>query len=79
MVGQPRVEEARTVKAWWKSKTLWFNTAVAIGTVVEANVGVLQSSVGPKAYVALAGLVAGVNFVLRFATTQGIGKDNQPQ
>ena len=67
-------------KAWWKSKTLWLNTAVAIGTVLEANFGTLQASLGPKAYLAAAALIAGANFALRFLSTQPLvePKDEQP-
>jgi hypothetical protein len=65
-------------KRWWKSKTLWFNTAAAIGTVVEANFGVLQASLGPKVYVIGMGAVAGVNFMLRFATSQPIVEEKKP-
>lgn len=61
-------------KSWWKSKTLWLNTLVAIGTVVEANFGLLQAKVGPQSYLVAAGLIAGANFVLRTITTQPLGK-----
>jgi hypothetical protein len=67
-------------KRWWKSKTLWLNTAVAVGTVVEANFGLLQAKLGAQSYLAAAGLVAGANFLLRFLTTQPItGKDAAPK
>jgi hypothetical protein len=65
-------------KRWWKSKTLWFNTALAIGTVAEANFGMLRERLGPESYLAAVALIAGVNFALRFITTKPLGKD-KPQ
>lgn len=61
-------------KRWWKSKVLWVNALLAVGTVVEANFGLLQAKLGPQSYLAVAGLIAGVNFVLRTITTQPLGK-----
>ena len=65
------------MKRWWMSRTLWLNTALAVGTVVEANLGLLRDALGPKSYLGLLALAAGANFVLRFLTTRPIGKDGE--
>ena len=62
------------MKKWYKSKTLWFNVAVAIGTAVEASLTLVQGYFDPRVFLALIGLTAGVNVVLRFLTTTGISK-----
>jgi heme A synthase len=59
-------------KPWWKSKTLWLNTLLAAGVVVEANIGLLQAKLGAQAYLAVAGFAAAANCFLRFITTQPI-------
>lgn len=61
-------------KAWWKSKTIWFNAASAGLIAVEASLHLLQDKVGPYVYLALAGVVAGGNVILRTMTTEGISK-----
>jgi hypothetical protein len=61
-------------KKWWKSKTLWFNVLVAIGTAVEASLTVIQGNFDPRIYLAIVGLVAGVNVVLRFISSQELVK-----
>lgn len=61
-------------KKWWKSRVLWLNSAFAALTAVEASLSLLQSAVGPHAYLVLAGLVAGGNMLLRTLTTEGIEK-----
>lgn len=60
------------MKAWWKSKYLWLNTAIAMLTVAEANLGMLRERLGPESYLAAMILVAGLNFALRFVTSQPI-------
>ena len=62
-------------KPWWQSRTLWLNTALAIGVVVEANLGLLRDALGPRSYLAAMALAAGANFALRFLTSQSIGQD----
>lgn len=69
----------RAHKQWWKSKTLWLNTFVAVGVVFEANFGLLQATLGPKSYLGAMSLVAGVNFVLRFLTTEPIAQSASAQ
>lgn len=61
-------------KKWWQSKTLWLNAALAAGTVAEANLGLIQSQFGPQSYLAIISLAAGLNAVLRFVTSQPVGK-----
>lgn len=57
-------------KAWWQSRTLWINFILAMSTVFEANFGLLQAALGPHAYLGGMTAIAGVNFMLRFITTQ---------
>ena len=61
-------------KKWWKSKTLWFNVLVAVGTAIEASLSVVQGEFDPKVYLGIVGLVAGVNVVLRVISTQELTK-----
>jgi hypothetical protein len=61
-------------KKWWKSKTLWLNTALASGTVIEANLGILRDAMGPSAYLGVVGLAAASNAALRFFTSEPVGK-----
>ena len=61
-------------KKWWKSKTLWFNVLVAVGTAIEASLSVVQGEFDPKVYLGIVGLVAGVNVVLRVISTQELVK-----
>jgi hypothetical protein len=63
-----------TQKKWWKSKTLWFNVLVAIGTAVEASLSVIQGHFDSRVYLGIVGLIAGVNVVLRFISTQELIK-----
>lgn len=62
------------MKKWYKSKTLWFNVAVAIGAAVEASLTLVQGYFDPRVFLGLIGLTAGVNVVLRFLTTTGVSK-----
>jgi len=62
------------MKKWYKSKTLWFNVAVAIGTAVEASLTLVEGYFDPRVFLALIGLTAGVNVILRFLTTTGVSK-----
>ena len=62
------------MKKWYKSKTLWINVAVAIGAAVEASLTLVQGYFDPRVFLALIGLTAGVNVVLRFLTSTGVSK-----
>ena len=61
-------------KKWWQSKTLWLNAALAAGTVLEANLGVIRDALGPGSYFWLTGFAAAANAALRFVTSQPVGK-----
>jgi hypothetical protein len=62
------------MKKWYKSRVLWFNVAVAIGAAVETSLTLVQGYFDPRVFLALIGLTAGVNVVLRFMTTTGVSK-----
>jgi hypothetical protein len=62
------------MKKWYKSKTLWFNILVAMGTAVEASLTLVQGYFDPRVFLALIGLTAGVNVMLRFITTTAVSK-----
>jgi hypothetical protein len=62
------------MKKWYKSKTLWFNILVAMGTAIETSLTLIQGYFDPRVFLALIGLTAGVNVVLRFLTTTGVSK-----
>lgn len=64
--------ERRSGKAWWKSKTLWLNAALAMGSVAEANMGILRDHLGPHSYLGLITLAAGLNAALRFITSEPV-------
>ncbi len=64
--------ERRQGKKWWKSKTLWLNVALAGASVAEANLGILRDTLGPKSYLGLITLAAGLNAALRFVTSQPV-------
>ena len=65
---------SENTKPFWKSKTLWFNVLVAVGTAVEASLSIIQGEFDPKVYLAIVGIVAGLNVVFRFLSTQGLSK-----
>jgi len=62
------------MKKWYKSKTLWFNILVAMGAAIETSLTLIQGYFDPRVFLALIGLTAGVNVVLRFLTTTGVSK-----
>ena len=62
------------MKKWYKSKTLWFNILVAMGTAIEASLTLIQGYFDPRVFLALIGLTAGVNVMLRFITTTAVSK-----
>lgn len=62
------------MKKWYKSKTLWFNVAVGIGTAIEVSLHLVEGYFDPRVFLALIGAVAGVNVVLRFVSTEGLEK-----
>lgn len=62
------------MKKWYKSKTLWFNVAVGIGTAVEVSLHLVEGYFDPRVFLAIIGATAGVNVVLRFISTEGLEK-----
>lgn len=62
------------MKKWYKSKIIWFNILATMGVALEASLSVIQNSINPVYYLVIVVVVAGVNVVLRFITTQGISK-----
>jgi hypothetical protein len=62
------------MKKWYKSKVLWFNVDVAIGSAIETSLTLVQGYFDPRVFLGIIGLTAGVNVVLRFLTTTGVSK-----
>ena len=59
-------------KRWWRSRTVWFNVAVAVFASLELSLGTLQP-VLPAGWYAMAVIVVPlVNIALRRITTQPI-------
>lgn len=56
---------------WFKSRTLWFNTIVAVLGIIELNFSVLQSYLGDHYGLAFM-IIAVINVILRTITTQPI-------
>ena len=69
-------------KKWYKSKLIWFNVALGVGTALEASLNIIQGYFDPRVYFVESGLAAGINVLLRIITNQGIGNepvdDNNP-
>lgn len=61
-------------KPWYKSKLVWFNALVAMGTAVEASLHIVSDKFPPEVYFVLVVSIAVVNVLLRFATNTGIDK-----
>ena len=57
------------MKAWWKSKTLWFNFLSAFVPVLETYVGLLTPILGAQATVLYITVIIFGNVALRFVTT----------
>ena len=64
----------QSIKPWYKSKLVWFNVIVAIGTAAEASLHVIADNFSPEVYFGLILGISGINVVLRFATSTGIQK-----
>ena len=62
------------MKPWYQSKTIWFNILVAVGTAVEASLSLIQGYFDPRVFLAIIGVTAGVNTMLRIITTTGLTK-----
>ena len=61
-------------KKWYKSKTLWFNVAVGVGTAIEVSLHLIEGYFDPRIFLGIIGAVAGINVVLRFLSDQGLDK-----
>lgn len=59
-------------KPWWKSRTLWVNTAAAALVALEANTGLLQPLLPVNLYTAIAIALPVLNAALRIVTSQGV-------
>jgi hypothetical protein len=62
------------MKKWYKSRTLWFNVAVAMGTAIEASLSLIEGYFDPRVFLVVVGVTSGINVILRFRTTTGISK-----
>lgn len=60
------------MKCWYKSKTLWFNVAVAGLAALEASFGAIQPLLGGDVYAYGVVLLAVGNAVLRVISAQEI-------
>ena len=65
-------EPSPPTKAWWKSRTLWFNVMVAMLAAAETVFGVLQPIFGGKSFAALTFALTVGNAGLRVITTMGL-------
>lgn len=66
------------MKAWYKSRVLWFNGIASVLVALEAVFHVLQPLLGPAVYPIALVTVTLVNSLLRVITTQGIGRSDKP-
>lgn len=61
-------------KPWWKSKTLWFNAAMAASVTLEASTGMLQPHLPFNIYFAMTVFMPAVNAGLRFISAHELTK-----
>lgn len=59
-------------KSLFKSKTFWFNLAVALAAIVSDNSEILRGSLSGGNYMLLMMLISAVNIYLRTITSTGI-------
>lgn len=59
-------------KPWWKSKTLWFNAAVAGLAALESGANMIQPYLPGNVYGYGLMLLTVGNAMLRIVTTQGL-------
>lgn len=62
------------MKSWWQSKTLWFNALMVTLTAIEASFNLLQPALPVNVYGVVLFCVSVGNVILRFLTTQAVGK-----
>ena len=60
---------SEAAKPWYKSRTLWVNTLIAMASALTINLPMLQPLLGPAFYLTAITLTAGVNCFLRLLTT----------
>lgn len=70
----PSIKIEAPVKSWWRSKTLWFNALVCGLAAAEQNWPTLQPLLPVNVYQATTFFLVVGNALLRFATSQGLGK-----
>jgi uncharacterized integral membrane protein len=58
------------MKAWWKSKTIWFNVLTVLAALLESSE--LVNLVPAEWHPAMLGTAALLNIVLRTVTTTGV-------
>lgn len=68
------VTAGQSKKPWYKSKTIRFNAAVACLAAVEANAHLIQPYVPGNVFGYGLMLLTIGNTLLRFLTTQGVGR-----
>ena len=61
------------MKKWYKSKTYWFNIALASVGVIEANMGLIRDNLGDN-YGIVFMAVAVIGIALRNVTTSEVSK-----
>lgn len=59
------------MKKWYLSKTIIFNTVIAVLSIVETNFEFIKSQ-NPDYYIYITMIVTGINFYLRTITTEAI-------
>lgn len=72
--GFAAAEKTPPVKSWWKSKTLWVNTAVLALAAAESQLHVVQSVLPGNLFAWLAFALPVVNAALRFITSTAVSK-----
>ena len=60
------------MKAWYRSKTMWFNIISALLVALEGYVGMLAVHFGPDAMQVVVGVIVVGNMALRAATTTAV-------
>lgn len=65
-------QDKPTSKAWWKSKTLWFNVAVLALASAETQVGVLKDVLPGNVFTWLVFVLPPINVGLRLISTTAL-------
>lgn len=75
----PVIELEPPVKPWWKSRTLWFNAAVAAFASAELSLGALQALLALDGYQLLTVVLVVGNAVLRAVTSKSLASGLDPE